>query len=268
MMQSPMMQAARVIACAVAALALVPPVPPSDPTGVFALLDKVVLRPNAEQPTSVELQGAFAVAEGGRGNYYRAPRTGVLRFSLGEDGPESVRQWRDLLQQAGTGKVVTFASRHQMNRDGAGSVRVLAADEPPGTPPPYTTAWGVHLIDQVGYGPVRELLLLPRCLPVELSNDRENPQWPERELVFSCTNCIAGDADLRYVFTVETSDGDRFASGLVAPGKGLTTWRTWLSLQLGERVTWSVHVVGEKVGRAPQDRGTYTAPAAAFENPR
>ncbi len=261
------MHASLWLAGALAALAFVPPAPPSEPMGVFALLDKVVLQPNPEQPTSIELHGAFAVAEGGRGNYYRAPRTGVMRFSPGTDADESLRQWRDLAKQAGTGKVVTFGSRHQMNRDGVPPVRVAAAGDAPGTPPPYTTGWGVHVVEHVAYGGPRELMLLPRCLPVELGA-RGEPQWPEREVVFTCTNCMAGDPDLRYVFTVETSDGERFASGPVAPGKGLTAWRTQLALQLGETVTWWVHVVGDKVGRAPQDRGTFTAPAAAFEKPR
>lgn len=262
-----MMNAFAVAACVAVALAIVPPVPPSDLVGVCALLDKVVPLPNAEQPTSIELHGAFAVAEGGRGNYCRAPRTGVMRFCLGADAEECVRQWRDLLAQAGTGRVVAFGSRHQMNRDGAVPVRVVAAGEPPGALPPYTTGWGVHVIEHVAHGGPRELLLLPRCLPVELG-ERGEPQWPEREVVFTCTNCIAADADLRYVFTIETSDGERFASGPVAPGKGLTAWRTQLALQLGETVTWWVHVVGDKVQRAPQDRGTFTAPASAFEKPR
>jgi hypothetical protein len=263
-----MMQAAAVIACAFATLAIVPFPPPSEPTGVFALLDKVVLLPDREQATSVELHGAFAVAEGGRGDYYRAPRTGVLRFTAGADAAESRKQWRDLAQHAGKGTVVAFGFRHEMNADGKVPVRVLAADEAPGTLPPFTTAIGVHVIQNHEWGPVRELLLLPRCLPVEIDPQRRHPEWPSRALVFQCTNCIAGDTDLRYVFTVETSDGDRFASGPVTPGKGLTAWRTDVALQLGERVTWSVQVVGDKVARAPQDRGTFTAPASAFEKQR
>ena len=258
-----MMHIAAVIACLLAAAAIVP-LQPSEPVGVFALLDKVVLLPDAERPASVELHGAFAVAEGGRGQYYRAPCTGVLRFAAGSDAAESAKQWRDLAAQAGKGVVVGFGFRHEMNRDGAAPVRVVAGDEPPGTLPPFTTAMGVHVMESAQWGPIRELLLLPRCLPVELGAERQRPEWPARELVFQCTNCIAGDADLRYVFTVETSDGDRFASGPIAPGKGLTAWRTELALQLGERVSWSVHVVGEKVTRAPQDRGTFVAPAAAF----
>src|SRR5688572_31366475 len=101
-----MMQAAAVVACGFAALAIVPFPVPSEPTGVFALLDKVVLLPDQAQPTSVELHGAFAVAEGGRGDYYRAPRTGVMRFAAGKDGAESHKPWRDLAQHAGKGTVL------------------------------------------------------------------------------------------------------------------------------------------------------------------
>jgi len=238
---------------------------PSDPGGVYAVIDKAVLLPSAAAPTSLELHGAFALAEGLRGQYYRAPRVGVLRFGLGKEAAATVQQWRAIAAQAGTGAVVTFATRYEMLREDAVPVRVLRAEDPVGALPAFTTGWDVRVLENVRYGPARELALLPRCLPVDLGTEKRPALWPQRPVVFQCTNCAASDPDLRYVFTVRTSDGDCLASPAVAPGKGLTSWTTDLALQVGETVEWSVHVVGGKVERAPLASDRFVVPAAAVD---
>lgn len=257
-----------IFACCVLAVATLPllPAPPSDPVAAYAVLDKVVLLPNAEQPTAVELQGAFALAEGQLGSFYRAPRCGVMHFTSGKDLAAALAQWRDLQRCAGTGKVVVFGSRYEAND--AAKPRWLVQPEgaaPPANPVPWSVGLGMQVLENVNYGAARELSLLPRCLPVDLGQERRPARRPERSVVFTCTNCAASDGDLRYVFTVATSDGERFASPAIAPGKGLTTWTTQLALQVGERVTWSVHVVGSQVERAPVDVAEFVVPAAAVE---
>lgn len=242
--------------------------PVSDPAAVYAVLDEVVLSPDAETPTHIELRGAFALAEGTRGDYYRAPRIGVLRFTAGNDAAATKAMWLDLQRLAGTGQVVSFGSRYELLAPGAAPVRVVAAAEPAGAAPPFPGGWGVRALERVDYGPVRELRLLPRCLPVDLGTARTTSERPERQVVFTCTNCTAELDGLRYVFRCETSDGDCFASGPIAPGKGLTTWAPQLALQLGERVEWSVHVVGGDTERAPVARDHFVVPAAAVESTR
>lgn len=253
-----------VLPFAVLFVALVPIPLPSDPAGVYAVLDRVVLQPSAEAPTSVELHGAFALAEGYRGQYYRAPQVGVLRFQLGKDGPASVQQWRELAAVAGTGQIVAFGSRYEQGK-GKDALAVQAPEAVPAALTPFATGWGVHRLTNVNYGSARELSLLPRCASADIGRERAHEHWPQRTVVFTATNCAAGDEDLRYVFRAETSDGDRFTSGLIAPGKGITTWTTELALRVGETVTWSVHVVGAKVERAPVASSTFHVPAAAVE---
>jgi hypothetical protein len=245
--------------------------PPSDPAGVYAVLDQVVLLPDERAPTGVELHGAFALAEGGRGEYYRTPRAGVLRFALGKDADGSRTQWRELREHAGKQRIVTFGSRYELHDQGAHGPRVAAPDEAAteaaarAAPPPFSTGWGVRVLENVDYGAARELALLPRCLPVDLGTEKRPAHSPLRPVVLSCTNCTASGGELRYVFTVETSDGELHGSGLVAPGKGITTWTTDLALQVGEKVAWSVHVVGGAARRAPVDRGSFVVPAAAVD---
>jgi hypothetical protein len=249
-----------VVATVLAVAAPVPAPLPSEPIGVFAILDKVVMKP-AEQPNEVELHGAFAVAEGSRGNYYRAPRRGVLRFSAGKKPEEAVAQWRELAKHAGTGVCVALSSRWEQHVP-QNPLRVAAAGEPTGPPVPYGPAMGVTVMQNVHYGAVRELELLPRCLETTLPAPGRT-EWPYQQVTFTCENCAAKDKNLNYVFEVETSDGERFASGLVPAGDGKTSWTTGLALQAGEKVTWSVRVVGPGVERAPFDARSCFVPVAA-----
>ena len=254
-----------VVATLLAVAAPVPaPVPaplPSDPIGVFALLDKVVMKPNAEQPNEVELHGAFAVAEGSRGDYYRAPRRGVLRFTAGKKPEEAATQWRELQKHAGTGICVALSSRWEQHVP-QNPLRVAAAGEPALAPVPFGPALGVTVVQNVHYGAVRELELLPRCLETTLAAPGRT-EWPYQKVELACENCIAKDKDLSYVFEVETSDGEWFASGLVPAGEGKTSWTTGLALQAGEKVTWSVRVVAKGVERAPFDSRSCFVPVAA-----
>ncbi|HEX5050664.1 MAG TPA: hypothetical protein VFZ65_02725 [Planctomycetota bacterium] len=226
-----------------------PAPPPSDPTGVFALLDKVVLLPDDQHPTEVELHGVFAVAAGPLGDYYRAPRRGVVRFAAGKKPDDAVQQWRELAKHAGKGTVLGFSSRWELNAEQALPVRVLGPGEAAGALPVYGTGFGLHEVQGVEYGPVRELLLLPRCADVAFEAARDL-RWPARRCTFTCENCLAKDADLAYVFAVDV-DGERFASKPIPAGAGTTTWSTELVVQPGQTVSWSVHVAGGKVARAP-----------------
>lgn len=245
--------------------AAVPVLLPSDPAAVYAVIDKVVLLPDAQQPTQVELHGAFALAEGRNGSYYQAPRAGVLRFAAGTEVEDCRKQWRELSRLAGSNTVVTFGARYELCADGAPRPRIDTVEAPVVEVPKWSVGFGMNALQQVDYGPPRELSLLPRCLPVDLGTQKGHPHWPERTVVFACTSCTAEDADLRYVFCVESSDGDRVASGLLASTKGPITWTAQLALQVGETITWSVHVVGSKVERAPIARDRFVVPAAAVE---
>ena len=257
---------APIVTVALACAAVVPL--PSDPAAVFAMVDRAVLLPDGQQPTSIELHGAFALAEGSRGAFYKSPRTGVLRFAIGSDAEASKRQWHDLAKVAGSGKVVSFGSRYEMLAKDAVPTRVMAPDEPVGKLAAFPAGFGLNEVTTDDYGPTRNLRLLPRCLPVDLGETRTPAGWPARDVVFTCTNCMAADDDLRYVFRVETSDGERFASGAIRPGKGITTWTTSLALQVGEVVLWSVQVTGGKVMQAPIDSASFVVPAKAVATDR
>jgi hypothetical protein len=91
----------------------------SDPIGVYALLDKVVLEPNDTAPKRVQLWGTFALARRG-GNEHTPPARGYMYFALVNSKEDACRrEWADLKKVAGTGQVVAFGN----SRAPTGSVR-------------------------------------------------------------------------------------------------------------------------------------------------
>src|SRR5262249_13499095 len=88
----------------------------SDPIGIYALIDKVVMEPNDSAPERVQLWGAFATANTENAenrDAYDPPQRGFYYFSI-PPGKEVVcrREWTDFKTVTGTGKVIGFGSRH------------------------------------------------------------------------------------------------------------------------------------------------------------
>src|SRR5438067_4393401 len=88
----------------------------SDPVGVYALVDKVILEPNGEAAQRVQVWGGFSVATG-RGEAYAAPVRGYLYFTVAQ-GKEDLcrREWNDLKKVAGTDQVVALGSRYEQQK--------------------------------------------------------------------------------------------------------------------------------------------------------
>lgn len=100
----------------------------SGPIAVYALLDRVVLEPNDNAPTRVQLWGTFSVAKERYSNTYRAPEKGYLYYKLElessmEQPTRSV--WADLKKVAGTGEVVGFGGGYA-SREDLGRVRLAS----------------------------------------------------------------------------------------------------------------------------------------------
>src|SRR5204863_2349296 len=88
----------------------------SDPVGVYALVDKVILEPNGEAAQRVQVWGAFSVATG-RGEAYAPPVRGYLYFTVAQ-GKEDVcrHEWNDFKKVAGTDQVVALGSRYEQQK--------------------------------------------------------------------------------------------------------------------------------------------------------
>jgi len=127
----------------------------SDPVGIYALVDKVVLEPNTTNPERIQIWGAFAVAEGS-GYTYKSAERGYLYYKSNPENPTACRnEWNDLKSVAGTGQIVAFGSRYGEK----GALR--KKETKPGNPDLYPVAMGMTKVkEEKDYEPIKQLAKL------------------------------------------------------------------------------------------------------------
>ena len=132
-MTKPRFSSLSILCLSVCALvASVVPLRASDPVGAYAIIEKVVLEPNATQPTSVQIFGVFSFAvrrtadgtqpwpagsfgTANTGDVYAAVQKGYLHYSCPKGKEATCRnEWADLKSMAGTPEVIGFGSRWAM----------------------------------------------------------------------------------------------------------------------------------------------------------
>ncbi len=102
----------------------------SDPAGIYALVDRIELQPNEQNPERIKLWGAFCLAAG-RGDEYLPPAQGYMYFSLVKDHERECRaEWADFERIAGTGQCVAFGNRYGVK----GGVRQAKLHSKPDAP--------------------------------------------------------------------------------------------------------------------------------------
>jgi hypothetical protein len=135
-----------------ASLVCAAPAYASDPTAVYARVDKVVLEPNADSPQTIQVWGVFAMAKPDNPNDYMAPVRGYLYFTLIGSNQAARAEWADLKQVAGTAQIVSFGSRYQLK------ARLRPSDERPTNPDPYGVNIGLTKVrGRTDYEPIRAL---------------------------------------------------------------------------------------------------------------
>lgn len=112
--------------------------PVSDPIGLYAVVDKVVLEPSESAPERIQVWGAFALSDAKSGDAYAAPQTGYLYYRC-QTGQETTcrNEWADLKSVAGKGVGVGFGGRYTPTG------RVRKASDKPADPDPYPIRMGV-----------------------------------------------------------------------------------------------------------------------------
>src|SRR5262245_18920610 len=124
-------------------MAAAPAVWASDPIGVYARVDKVVLEPNEQNPERIQVWGAFALAVKGTPEEYAKPVEGYLYYTMPKEKADLARkEWSDLKKVAGTAQCVGFASRYKPT----GTVR--KADAQPKDPDPYPLQYGLTKVNE------------------------------------------------------------------------------------------------------------------------
>ena len=128
----------------------------SDRVAVYAKVDRVVLEPNADTPTAIQVWGVFSIAQTRNPNDYQPAARGYLYYALPAKADLARREWADLKSVAGTGTIVAFGSR----REGVPQLR--QANDSPGKPDQYSTNVGLVKIPDgarnAQYGPIKALV--------------------------------------------------------------------------------------------------------------
>jgi len=121
----------------------------SDSTGIYALVDKVVLEPSDNAPERIQIWGTFIISTAEFGGNYNQPVHGYLYFSLPSGKEQLARtEWSDLKKIAGTGQAIAFGSRYQQMKTHA---RVRKAGDKAESPDTYPTDMGLRKLDDSSY---------------------------------------------------------------------------------------------------------------------
>ena len=207
----------------------------SDPVGVYAVLERVELEPNAAYPDRVKLYGWFAVANR-TSRLYDEPRHGWLYFSLKDDKADLCRrEWKDLEELAGNGKCVAFGGRY-------GELgKVVKKKDRLAAPVAYPIAAGLFNVrSDTDSDVIRGLVSIP--LAVSPTEDSVVP--PGRIELKAVNTRGAQHQKAEYVFDlIELKSGARLRSDPIPAGDRQTTWTSKLKLKPGERYAWQVEAV-------------------------
>src|SRR6266516_2740998 len=114
------------------------PIALSDPVGIEAVVDKVVIAPDTAHPSTIQIWGVFALTDGQPGDHYGPAARGYLYFSTGASNPGAVRaEWSDLQSLAGKKQVVGFGAKYRTH------VRLRCPTEAPADPDTYSFGVGI-----------------------------------------------------------------------------------------------------------------------------
>ena len=121
------------------AMGLITSPPSSDQIAVYAVVDRVVLTPDDQDPTAIQIYGTFAVSAQEPGDNYSPAARGYLYFGLDQAKANVIRaEWADLRRIAGTKQIVGFGSKYAKP-----AMRVRCVTEAVAGPDVYHTGMGV-----------------------------------------------------------------------------------------------------------------------------
>src|SRR6266550_1702147 len=128
----------------------------SDPTGIYAFVDRVVFEPSEATPERIQVWGGFALAKTENRNDYHDAERGCLYFKL-RPGDEAVcqKEWADLKSVAGTGQIVAFGSRSENK-----AITLRKAEAKLEKPDGYPKGWGMNKVQPRNYAPLNQITKL------------------------------------------------------------------------------------------------------------
>jgi hypothetical protein len=221
----------------------------SDPIGIYAVIDKVVLEPDDQAPTRIQVWGTFCVGKE-YGRSYLPPAYGYLYYGL-DAGKEDVcrREWSDLKKSAGTGSVIGFGRTWNV----AMLDRVRNAAEKPEHPAAYPLGQGlVRMRPNEDWQPLKELYTMPA--PIVPGDSAEVKPGT---ITLATRNILSpAHSHSNYVFEIEDGQGHKEVSPAVQPGAKETKWSPKMEVKAGTKYRWRVGAV-DGAWKGPQASATF-----------
>ena len=227
------------VVAGIAATLLLTPRVLSDPIGIYAVVDRVVLEPDTLSPTRIQIWGVFAVATGvvktesmhyPEFNAYEPAQRGYMYFTLDSSRERPTRaEWSDLRQIAGTGEIMAFGRRF----DGIGRVR--RAGESPRDPDIYPVNAGLMRMRNNARPGSHGVRHVP--LPVSPADGGRATAGTVRLVARTLA-----DTGVFYVFEIQGPGGTRELSPPIRPTPRETSYTPDLDLRDGAEYTWRVWV--------------------------
>lgn len=202
----------------------------SDPVGVFAIVDRIVVEGDTANPTAIQVWGVFALTTGSAGYEYKPAQRGYLYYSVNQQNRRAtLAEWSDLKTMAGTGQALGFGGRY------VSPGRIRGAGEAARSPDTYPLGVGVA---KMGTLPIygadgstrtsveRELAAVPA--QVSPAEGAVVPAGPVRLAVRNVA--LAG---VQYRFDIAAAGANATPSPAVAAGQRETSWTTPAALRPG-----------------------------------
>jgi hypothetical protein len=219
----------------------------SDPVGIYAIIDRIELRPDATNPTTAVIWGVFATADG-RGDTYATAERGYLYYALNPTNERATRaEWSDFQRVAGSGEMIGFGQRYRPTG------RVRRASEVPADPDVHPLGFGIARSTNNPLAPQiqRELSNVPA--PVAPADGARIAAGSIRLIARN-----VADGSARYVFEIETASGAKETSQPVTASGSQAAWSPSLRARGGETYTWRVWVVSGD-WRGPAAKASFRA---------
>jgi hypothetical protein len=220
------------------------------PPPVCMAVDKIVLEPNDEAPTRIQIWGTFILLDGSR-TMYGAPQRGYLYYAAVPGKEEECRkEWANLRKLAAEDRIVAYGICGTPKVDG----HLRKPAQKPQAPVVFPLCEnGFTPAEQyVDYRSLKELLASPA--PV-IPADGER-LMPGRMRLTARNIRDKEHTKARYVFAIESSAGEREESLPIAAGEKQTEWSPKMVVKAGEKYTWRVWAT-EGTWQGPSARSSF-----------
>jgi len=226
------------LAVALVGLALPSTVFPSDPVGIYGIVEKVVLEPAQGEPERVQLWGVFSLADRKDRDAYQEPVRGVIYASAAPGKEKACRaEWSDFEKLTAKGEPVAFSGRHEK------LPRVRPVGEKLEKPDAYPLGFGLSRFRfDSPHEPVRRVRAFPLLKSPEPGS---SPPAGKLEIVIQpLEGRVAKDAKLH--LEILKANGQKAAEAELEIPKGEIVWKPDVTLATGDSVIWKAWVVEPK----------------------